>query len=103
MKRLAQAVTNAVDVDDEDKAAHVAKHQKLVKDFHAVLKDFQKAQTDVRGARVDVLTAKGQGKDASYGTMDEESGRSRGGVRISRRRQVQLMQAAAAAKRLCAG
>merc|ERR1712205_97922 len=43
VKRLAQAVTNAVDVDDED-AEHVAKHQKLVKDFHAVLKDFQKAQ-----------------------------------------------------------
>merc|ERR1712216_999699 len=35
VKRLAQAVTNA---------EHVAKHQKLVKDFHAVLKDFQKAQ-----------------------------------------------------------
>ena len=62
VKRLAQAVTNAVDVDDEDKAEHVAKHQKLVKDFHAVLKDFQKAQRTC-GARVDVFAAKGQEQD----------------------------------------
>jgi syntaxin 7 len=71
VKRLAQAVTNAVDVDDEDKAAHVAKHQKLVKDFHAVLKDFQKAQRTCAERESTFLPQKGK-KQASYGTMDEE-------------------------------
>ena len=73
VKRLAQAVTNAVDVDDEDKAEHVAKHQKLVKDFHAVLKDFQKAQRTCAERESTFLPQKGKGK-TSYGTMDEESG-----------------------------
>jgi len=73
VKRSGQAVTNEVDVDDEDKAEHVAKHQKLVKDFHAVLKDFQKAQRTCAERESTFLPQKGKSK-MSYGTMDEESG-----------------------------
>jgi syntaxin 7 len=37
VKRLAQTVTNSDDAG-EGRSQHVAQHQKLVKDFHAVLK-----------------------------------------------------------------
>jgi syntaxin 7 len=97
VKRLAQAVTNAVDVDDEDKAEHVAKHQKLVKDFHAVLKDFQKAQRTCAERESTFLPQKGKGK-TSYGTMDEESGEGEAGVS-----GVGTADATTAAQRLCPG
>jgi syntaxin 7 len=79
VKRLAQAVTSAIDVDDEDRAEHVAKHQKLVKDFHAVLKDFQKAQRTCAERESTFLPQKGKGKP-SYGTMDEETAGGEGGA-----------------------
>ena len=44
VKRLAQAVTQSNYPDPDARSQHVVQHQKLVKDFHAVLKEFQKAQ-----------------------------------------------------------
>jgi len=73
VKRLAQAVTNASDVDDEERAEHAARHQKLVKDFHGVLKDFQKAQRTCAERESTFLPQAKKGK-TSYGTMDEERG-----------------------------
>jgi len=90
VKRLAQAVTSAMDVEDEDKAAHVAKHQKLVKDFHAVLKDFQKAQRMCAERESTFLPQKGK-KQASYGTMDEEQAAASGDGEYQMETQV-LMQ-----------
>lgn len=78
VKRLAQAVTNASDVDEETRAEHAGRHQKLVKDFHGVLKDFQKAQRTCAERESTFLPQKAKGR-ANYGTMDDDGGAEEAG------------------------
>mmetsp|Transcript_30600 Transcript_30600/g.49269 ORF Transcript_30600/g.49269 Transcript_30600/m.49269 type:complete len:295 (-) Transcript_30600:193-1077(-) len=74
VKRLATAVTQSDEAGDA-RPQHVAQHQKLVKDFHAVLKEFQKAQRTCAEREATFLPQKeastaARGGGSTYGASD---------------------------------
>ena len=69
VKRLAQTVTQ-IDEAGDGRQQHVAQHQKLVKDFHAVLKEFQKAQRTCAERESTFLPQKEPVRGSTYGAND---------------------------------
>ena len=88
VKRLAQTVTRGGDGDDDARAQHVAQHQKLVKDFHAVLKEFQRAQRTC-AERESTFLPQASPRTASYGA--NESSDEREGAHGASEQQALLM------------
>ena len=88
VKRLAQTVTRGGDGDDDARAQHVARHQKLVKDFHAVLKEFQRAQRTC-AERESTFLPQASPRTASYGA--NESSDEREGAHGASEQQALLM------------
>jgi syntaxin 7 len=96
VKRMAQTVHDADSSGDARRAKHVAQHQKLVKDFHAVLKEFQKAQRTCAERESTFLPQKEVSR-SGYGASDDEmrppgsGGGSGGGFGKSEEKQALLM------------
>ena len=93
VKRLAQTVTRGGDGDDDARAQHVARHQKLVKSFHAVLKA-KDASFSVRRARArtraqSTFLPQASPRTASYGA--NESSDEREGAHGASEQQALLM------------
>ena len=88
VKRLAQTVTRGGDGDDDARAQHVAQHQKLVKDFHAVLKEFQRAQRTC-AERESTFLPQASARTPSYGA--NESSDEREGAHGASEQQALLM------------
>lgn len=94
VKRLAQTVTQS-DEGADGRSQHVAQHQKLVKDFHAVLKEFQRAQRTCAERESTFLPQKEPSRGGStYGaneTTAELSGYSEQQALLQESRRQELM------------